>query len=401
MNELLKRANKILIVILTITYTGLLLYQIATTSLKKAAFYQTANDFLAIHTALLVVKEGNIQNLYNIQTQKDAQGLLLLHTSTMAIMTYRLPPLYVAALNQLALTPKNICLLLVTLNTVMVFLLAMVFSNTLVQKDRVVWTFVFFNLGVLHLPIVNTILNAQLSLLLAGVVLLTYWALRNGRPITAGFILGLLLLKPSYLLMIPPLLLLAPIAKKKLLAGFSISIFILGSLNYLVYQKSSLLFDYLYFLLRTEGPTAGTLLQRNFNLPSILAQTSDLTTHTFGIGLLIYGFILTVCLVVKRKVSLERAVSLAVLISLLLNFHTQITDLTLFLVVILLLFKELRSRISRWGMIFLFYFSPWVAPLTDAALVTVSYLLFTLFLWLDIKTDASDTQMKVNIEKEV
>ena len=152
-------------------------------------------DYRAFYAAGEIVADGDIANLYSLQTQFDHQKKLLLEPKEFLAFAY--PPHFALLYAALAELPFRLSYIVHTV----LMAAALALACRLIQRiypEVITDPVLFFFLALTAYPILRSVFGGQntaLSLLL--IVLCWFCVLRN-RHYQAGVYLGLLLFKPQY-----------------------------------------------------------------------------------------------------------------------------------------------------------------------------------------------------------
>jgi hypothetical protein len=203
----------------------------------------------------------------------------------------------------------------------------------------------------LFFPVIETIRVSQLSIFLATIVLLVYAFLKEKKDLYAGLVLGLLFVKPQYLLLLPFAFIMA-CDKRMFVKGFLIT-FATVLLLSIVVSDIVFPFDYLAFLSQTDSPDFGNRPWRMFTLMPILYSLGLQKAMTFLVNGALYLLVLLVYgvryLSKMKSGQLGIFFAVSVVLTVFFSLHVLVHDLVIFVVPILILFERIinTDRKSR------------------------------------------------------
>lgn len=332
--------------------------------------YRTdVTDFTAQLTGATMLFYGEPEHLYIPEAQKAYQELIA-PIEYQNVLAFRMPPI-VAALYTPFIFFVGI-LDYVAVHVVNILLLALIFY--LIYKNFELDVKVFASVSVAMLafaPLLETLRNGQVTLLITLIILLGYIQIKRGNLLLAGFLFGLTLIKPQFALVIPMVFVLL-IGRKGLrdfLFGLVISVLAFVLVNSFLYTPRFII-DYPKFVLATDVGPFGTNQAVNYNLSLLfsMAGLGHSTTNTVSLVLnkLFYvGFL--VVLYATSKKSKRKNFDLLFATSLLalpiLSPHTMPSDLVVWMLVIYLLLKALYGKMESkilLGILLTIYLVPWL-----------------------------------------
>jgi len=291
-------------------------------------------DFLMYYTGAKLISEKAPNLLYNTPAQEKIQKQIVAPKKMEGLLAFRAPPLVALLLKPLAnLTYTNAYHLLLVLNMALVVLILATYHKIKVI-DKKVWRCLLFLLP-LFLPIWSNLHGGQLSLFVLFFLALAYLLLTKNKLLQAGLMLGLLLLRPQFLTIIPMVIALFHKDKriKDLLLGIFLSIATLTILNTYLYGIEFIT-SYPSFILSSESLAQGTNPFFNYNISSFLSlfiiDHQIINVLNIFINCVLYGLVLY--LLIKNNSKTNRGLALAAVIMFgpLLNLHSMPVDLVVF-----------------------------------------------------------------------
>lgn len=324
-------------------------------------------DFVPVYAAshLARINGGAI---YNLMSLGHYERLLVwpLHVAG-GVMPFLYPPYVAVAFAPLAQLPYNLAF--VTWAAVNLILLV----GTLTALQRYVQlsgraALLFWTAGLAFPPVLLTLAQGQVSILLLALLLGAFLSIRAGNAIVGGALLSAALIKPTYVA--PILLVLALQQRWRVLAGFAGGTVVLATVPVVLLGPSTS-WSYVRLLHAATGwseQIGGFAPIWNHSivgfsellLPSRLAQVVPAAAIVLGIGLLT-GVTLTTW-------RLEVSFALAVLLGLVLSPHVLLHDLALLLIPVAIALRQSRRDVKLLVLLLLGYLAVSAALATTGAL---------------------------------
>ncbi len=154
-------------------------------------------DYRAFYAAGEIVADGEIENLYSLQTQFDHQRKLLLEPHEFLAFAY--PPHFALAYAPLAELPFRASYVVHTLIMVAALALACVLIQRM-QPRLIESPFLLFFLALTAYPILRSVFGGQNTALSILLIVLCWYNVVHNRHYQAGIFLGLLFFKPQFAL---------------------------------------------------------------------------------------------------------------------------------------------------------------------------------------------------------
>ena len=152
-------------------------------------------DYRAFYAAGEIVAEGEVENLYSLQTQFDHQRKLLLEPKEFLVFAY--PPHFALAYAPLAELPFRVSYIVHTLIMVAALALACVLIQRMYPK-LIESPFLLFFLALTAYPILRSVFGGQNTALTILLIVLCWYNVLHNRHYQAGIYLGLLFFKPQF-----------------------------------------------------------------------------------------------------------------------------------------------------------------------------------------------------------
>lgn len=165
----------------------------------------------------------------------------------------------------------------------------------------------------------------------------------------AGLVVGFVLLKPQFLIIIPMLVVLFSKDKKvkSLLIGIVSSLAVLVVLNIGLYGIGFLT-TYPKFLFLSESVSYGTNVLLNYNLSSslslLISNSTYLKVTTVIVNLLLYGAVLLTLAKKNEYINKDLAFAAIVFFTPLINLHTMPVDIVVFLLPLYLVSSDFYRK---------------------------------------------------------
>ncbi len=353
-------------------------------------------DFSAFYAAVKMVQSGQGSQLYDIAAQGQMQsGLYPKVTTRSGTLIYDHPPFEALLYLPLAYVSYQAAYVIWGAFNLLLLMFVMVLLWPYMTELKSLWSPLPVLLFLGFFPVFVDLLQGQDSILLLLVFTLVFIHLKEARDFRAGCFLAIALFKFQYAIpfMVPFILW----RRWKVVGGFAISSAALFLLSLPVTGFRGTL-SYAAFL---SNLVKGLSSHRVQNALGILSSTmpnirgavemmaSSLVPHGFQKPLIVFLSGVAVLWVVKqwplgRSLSaktFDLGFSLAMVVSILVSYHLQLHDLSLLLIPFILVLRRLlkgeigagRRRLAMYGVIVLFYLSPFYLLLMRRGLM---YLLF-------------------------
>ncbi len=305
-------------------------------------------DFLMYYTGAKIIKDEGIKKLYDWDAQVETQSELAGLEKMKGILAFRAPPitgLLVRPLAEMSYTEAFYPLALV--NIILVVLILAVYYK-MVTVDKKIWFYLLLALP-WYIPIWSNVSAGQISLLILLIISLTYYFIKNRRMLLAGLVVGFVLLKPQFLIIIPMLVVLFSKDKKvkSLLIGIVSSLAVLVVLNIGLYGIGFLT-TYPKFLFLSESVSYGTNVLLNYNLSSslslLISNSTYLKVTTVIVNLLLYGAVLLTLAKKNEYINKDLAFAAIVFFTPLINLHTMPVDIVVFLLPLYLVSSDFYRK---------------------------------------------------------
>jgi hypothetical protein len=302
------------VVLLLFIYTDLAMPKLVAISDYTTTFYVSGRLLLERRLAELY-PAGTDTSLaataYNHAAHKVLDGL---PPEITAIFPY--PPIVALLLSPLALLPANLALLVFQM-----LCLSALCSAASFLRNRSLCL-----IGFLFMPIVLTMWVGQLGII-AGILVYAagYYVLRKDRPILAGLVWSLSLLKPQFAL-VPVVVAVAWLCTRRwqLIAGCGIGSLILAALNLLMFGPN-IIQSWLGAMKLTESvylmPTAGVARHIAVSVPRLIlfsVPSEDLASWriaVYAMSLVIVAVAVAATAVFARKADIRLATDAAIVVS--------------------------------------------------------------------------------------
>ncbi len=154
-------------------------------------------DYRAFYAAGEIVADGEIENLYSLQSQFDHQRRLLLEPKEFLAFAY--PPHFALAYAPLAELPFRVSYVVHTLIMIAALALACVLIQRVYPK-LIESPFLLFFLALTAYPILRSVFGGQNTALSILLIVLCWYNVLHNRHYQAGIYLGLLFFKPQFAL---------------------------------------------------------------------------------------------------------------------------------------------------------------------------------------------------------
>ncbi|HXH12811.1 MAG TPA: glycosyltransferase family 87 protein [Alphaproteobacteria bacterium] len=342
----------------------------------------TYRDSLQYYTGAYLVLTDQPERLYDLETHRALQDIWLPaeHRPHLdfRFLPFLSPPFVAWALAPLASLGLPMFYAVTGLGNWALLAILLGALRRLTSAWEEVWRLAALAFCLLWIPIVWTILQGQVSILLAVSFMLGFLALRSGKDATAGIVLALLWAKPQYAVLVLPSLL---AWKRWRAAGsFAATSALLLLVSLAVVGLDGFL-GYVGLLRRIE--TMGPLYAM---FPASYHTLSGLLLRFFGIKgvpwLLLSGLLVGITLWSFAKQGFHpRSYALMIFMTVLVSPHTHIQDLAVLVPAIVLGGEALKAHrklallwTTLWSLVAMSFYVLAATPkfLQDSPLFTVS-----------------------------
>lgn len=312
-------------------------------------FSKVPTDFINILTGARMASDSRVSELYSLDVQAQYQEAIIFPAKYTVVLPFRMVPVVaemLSPLGDLGIYQAGAYLLGINIGIIIgVFYLLYKDSNFSAKKIIALSFLIYFQ------PIWFNFYTMQFSIIILLIFFLIYFSYKQNAYFLVGLLLGLLLIKPNFLLFVPIFLILniKNGNNKSIIYGFIISFLVLVGINSLLYGTD---FIYVYpkFLLLSESSSLGTNIDINFNVSSLLNSvflenynSYAVKVNMFVSGILYLLFLAAAFRVGKGKLSTELIFSIGIIVTVFLNLHTMPVDLVvLWLPILLFTMKEKR-----------------------------------------------------------
>jgi hypothetical protein len=344
---LAKRKSIIIVFLMAMTLCNLILGLRLIPKMQNG--YQ---DFTIFYTGARMLRTGQASVLYNLATQYQVQQTFTNVPIRLGPLPFNHPPfeaLFFVPFTLLSYWPAY--LLWTGLNVTMLAASAILLRAQLPQFSGAsplvlgVGTAAFF-------PTAMALIQGQDVILLLLLFVLAIICLDKQKDAAAGALLGLGLFRPQFVL---PVVILLAVRRWRILIGFIPVAVLLGGVTVALMGWSGP-FDYARFVLHLEGTKARAFGPEAVpNLRGLILKIPGLGTSGLPAHLLILissfiVFFVAMKRIGKGKDSILFASSLAVVATILVNFHSLVYDLSLLLPMVLcLLFRTVDAPLETVG----------------------------------------------------
>ncbi len=298
-------------------------------ALSLYALYHGAMDFRMFYAAAWMVRQGQGGQLYNLAAQRTFQAQYTAYPG----LLFNYPPVSAALYLPLTLTSLKSAYLLWCLGSILALAGVAVMVRT--RRGLLADAANFYGVALLFGPALFTLIQGQTSIL----VLLAYAGalalLRRRRPLAAGIVLSLALIKPQLAL---PMLAVALLQRRWRIVGG----WLLGAAGVLIASVAicgwKVMTEYPRFL-RTMGSLPSTGIQ-----PAYMASLRALYMLTRGseprLWMLAAVTLLALLVTTRHSMETDRGYALATVVTLLVAYHLFPHDLVLLLIPLAFLAPE-------------------------------------------------------------
>ena len=348
-------------------------------------------DIVQFYTGALLIQSGHAAQLYDLESQKALQKTLLQGRDPRyggwELLPFLSPPFVALALAPFASLSLPIFYTLSgAVQWVLIFGLMLALQHSVTGWPQS-WRLALALLTVVWLPLSWALMQGQVSILLALSFTLAYLALRANRNILAGIILSVLWIKPQYVvLVLPALLIWRNWRGAGAFAGASLGLL---AASWITVGSDGLI---AYARLLTGIETSGAFYGM---FPGVYNTLSGILFRLFGVSGWLW-FVLSSLLVALTLWQARRgfgpsAFALVILTTVLVSLHTHSYDLTILLPAAALGWHALKqwpylaaAWASLWFALELGFFVLAVkgSQFEDAPLITVPVMLLAVALLL-------------------
>ncbi|OGK09288.1 hypothetical protein A2767_03565 [Candidatus Roizmanbacteria bacterium RIFCSPHIGHO2_01_FULL_35_10] len=294
------------------------------------------SDFVNIYTAISMVKNGQGNQLYDIDWQKINQSKIVKYTA-IEFLPFRHSPLVALLFFPFTfLGLGKAYLLFAYINILGLYLFYLLAKKIFVHiSGNLLYAILIF----LSLPTLRALVSGQTPILLSLVFLIFYVFLKRQNWFMAGMFGGLIFFLKIQLFILIPFIFLLSNYKKKFITGFILSSILLFFISLRVVGLPGLL-KYLGFIIETEKSIYGSHLWDSFAMASLLFRMGINGVGLLTVNIFLYVFAL---LFFKRDLknrSFDEMFAISTLLVALFSVHFLAHDLTILNVTILILFNR-------------------------------------------------------------
>lgn len=204
-------------------------------------------DFLSYYTGATMIRDGSGNRLYNMNAQLATQKDILNKSSIKLLPFLVLPFVGLLFIPFTYLLYPDAYLVFGFLNIILLIFIIFIEKKVFINLKNLT---ILGLLTFMYIPNLHSLLFGQLSIALSLIFLLIYMSIKDKKAFITGFLSGLILLKPQYVIAVPFLMLLLD-KKQSFIAGLSISFAIILFINLVIVGPNELS-TYLKFISITE-----------------------------------------------------------------------------------------------------------------------------------------------------
>jgi len=264
---------------------------------ESASFLLVGSDYIHYLAAARLVRDGMGDLIYNIEVNYEAQRMVLGPNSPISILTFRSLPFVSLIFLPFTFFPAITSFRIFGLiNILLIFLIIYLFIKYISKKN--VQTLYLLVISFTFVPILETLKNGQVSIILTAILFGIYITFRKKKYLLAGLLVSLMLLKTQFIIFFPYLFILCS-QRKKFLLGFVtglVGLFLLSS----AVSGFNFWLSYPKHLLETEGPEYGSRTNELFTFYALFQnlgvwqKLSALLTGAFYIFTLILFILMAI-----------------------------------------------------------------------------------------------------------
>lgn len=273
------------------------------------------NDFKAFYTGAYILKTRQpIDNLYDLKTQEKLQQDIVGRTNHFRFLPFMNLPIslvpYLPLLNLDYYTAYVVSILTI-------FVILMLFNYHFLKDSLLI---ALFSAGTVY-----TILQVQINFIMYIALFFVYLSIQKNKDFLAGLLSAVMLLKFSFLPVVPFLFLLAK-NKSRYLSGFFISscIYILSNLMFMSIEQLNHIDNYLNIV---HQPLYGSTMVRMYSIQGLLSLFLEMRWNLV-VSIIIYAVTgLVFWIKSKKSKSQEYFFCIALLLAPIFNLHSNNQDL--------------------------------------------------------------------------
>jgi hypothetical protein len=341
---------------------GLVIYLLKPTSDITKGNEKNPIDFLMYVTGARIAKDGKLAKLYDYETQFHYQDQIDNRTTIPGILGFRTPPTTALLYALLPLTDLTKSYWIAT-----AFNVFFIVGSILILNKHFKNLLFVITVAPLTSYIWMTLVGAQLTGIILFLFSTIYILLKNEKYKKAGFVSALLFIKPNFFIAIP--LILAILKNKKaifqFLSSFISTFIVLLAVNIGLYGPN-FLNEYIPYLLKSENIDYGTNIASNMNISGLVAS---LLGNKYSVFLSILITFITYILVAvvlykeREKLIFDKLFLLLILAVPILNLHTMISDLAIYIIPLSLMLDTYKTNKEAYKYIYvllLFFVASWI-----------------------------------------
>lgn len=298
-------------------------------------------DYISFHTAGYMITQGEGNNLYDIESQRQSQIAASMPYLRTYFLPFRNPPIVATFFAPLGRLPIQISLRVFTIvNLVILFILFYDIRSRFKIKNGTTLGFLIL----LTIPIAKALYIGQLSIFILVVFYLIYLNYQKNER-TSGLLTGLLFIKPQLLLFAPFIFLLSK-NKRKFVWGTLVSFSILLGVSFLI-SGIDWPINYLRFIKLTETRELGSPILGMYTVYSGFYYISSFFKLSSFVPVLlnIFGFGSVLYLFSKSKVQKDLLFSSAIISTVIFSIHAYAHDLSIFIIPTLILLTHTSKSV--------------------------------------------------------
>jgi len=317
------------------------------------------SDFVNYFTGARILKSNERNNIYDIKTQikyqNDFRGIMSVKN-----LPFRMLPIIAILFLPLTYVDYFIGYKI----WLLINLILGVVAYYLMTKECGIKKPYLGLILLLCLPVLGNVLLGQVVFIFLIVLIYVYKYLKVENVFAAGLLCSLLIIRVQYLLFIPTIFLKID-KKKEFLKGFLLGILFVFSFSVILIGFRGLL-SYPSFLIMTETSDFGSNFRSFQSIYPYLREFFGNLEWIFFIDLILnfvlYGIFLLFFSSKKKNISLEAAVSLGVVSTLIFGLHIYIHDLVLLLIPLFIIVGRFVSkyRIFLFTLSFMILLLPYI-----------------------------------------
>ncbi|MCL6611109.1 MAG: DUF2029 domain-containing protein [Peptococcaceae bacterium] len=306
-------------------------------------FYAYGSDFLCFYIGGTMVSGGDIENLYNLDRQKEVNDAIRSQNGIpfeSVFLIFVNPPFYALFMSPLTNLPYNAALWIWRTLGIAVFIISIRALAGELKLTGNKWLPLSI-IGLTSFPVFIGLVSAQNSLFSLGIYAAIYILLKNKRDFTAGLALGIGLFKPQLFFLLP--LVLVMLKRWRAVAGWLSGCASVFLVSY-VFMGGKVIAGYVKFLLSEEYRSfAGNFINMH-SVPSFFRMLTGDNSLIFPIAIITSASVLALIYTgIRREYGLDAIFSLVITGTILSSPHLFDYDLTLLIIPGILIYNWHKS----------------------------------------------------------